>query len=560
MHWLSTLLQRFPELAIFAAMALGFVIGSVRIGWFRLGGVAGSLLAALLIAQLDVHLDDGFQAVFFPLFAYALGYEVGPKLAHAFQRTALRELTLALFVAASTLLTVLVVSRLFGLDKGVAAGIAGGGLTQPLLVGTANETIRSLSLPSDQLSTLHLNLVLGYAVTYLVGLAGVVLVCSRFMPRLMHRDLHRDAVTAGRQLVAETGSDDDTVPVMPPLVGRAYVVTLAAGKTVFELETSVDGAATIEAIERASKHLPLDPQLSLRADDRVVLAGRRDGVVRLGRQVGPEDPDARDPEVPIAHKRVILSSPSYHGVTLATARRRLDRDSKHGVYLGGLVRAGQQLPLAPSTVLERGDVLDLYGLEKDVTRLANRTGHIVPSDDQTDFVYLGAGALAGVALGSLQVDLLGLPLSLGAGCGSLIAGAFFGWLRSRRPTFGAMPQAACSALKDIGLAGFFAAIGLNAGQHIYGSLVQHGLSLMAPGLVVTLVPLALSMLFGRYVLGYRNAALFGGALSGACASNPALSELVSRAHHRAPAVPFATTYAVASVALALLGPIIVLLV
>jgi hypothetical protein len=40
-----------PELAIFLALALGFLIGRIRIGSFSLGNVVGTLLAGVLIGQ-----------------------------------------------------------------------------------------------------------------------------------------------------------------------------------------------------------------------------------------------------------------------------------------------------------------------------------------------------------------------------------------------------------------------------------------------------------------------------------------------------------------------------
>ena len=45
MSWIVTSLRENPELAIFLTLAVGFVIGRVRIGSFRLGNVVGTLLA-----------------------------------------------------------------------------------------------------------------------------------------------------------------------------------------------------------------------------------------------------------------------------------------------------------------------------------------------------------------------------------------------------------------------------------------------------------------------------------------------------------------------------------
>ena len=44
MGWFVTSLRENPELAVFLTLAVGFAIGRVRIGSFRLGNVVGTLL------------------------------------------------------------------------------------------------------------------------------------------------------------------------------------------------------------------------------------------------------------------------------------------------------------------------------------------------------------------------------------------------------------------------------------------------------------------------------------------------------------------------------------
>ena len=57
-----------PELAIFAALIVGYAIGSIKLGPFQLGGVAGTLLAALVIGQVGVIIDPTLQRFMFTLF------------------------------------------------------------------------------------------------------------------------------------------------------------------------------------------------------------------------------------------------------------------------------------------------------------------------------------------------------------------------------------------------------------------------------------------------------------------------------------------------------------
>jgi len=72
-------LQNNPELAIFLTLAVGFLIGRLRFGSFSLGIVVGTLLAGVLIGQLDIKVPAVVKAIFFDLFPFTTGYKVGPQ-------------------------------------------------------------------------------------------------------------------------------------------------------------------------------------------------------------------------------------------------------------------------------------------------------------------------------------------------------------------------------------------------------------------------------------------------------------------------------------------------
>lgn len=72
----------------------------------------------------------------------------------------------------------------------------------------------------------------------------------------------------------------------------------------------------------------------------------------------------------------------------------------HGIVLRQLVRAGQQLPFAAGTVVNRGDVLRLAGHERDVERAGGALGYVDRPSPATDIVFLGVGASSGEWPGS----------------------------------------------------------------------------------------------------------------------------------------------------------------
>jgi putative transport protein len=106
--WLHELFRRSPEIALFLSLAIGYAIGRIRFGKFQLGGVAGSLLAAVAISQVGVQIDPGVKAILFALFIYAVGYESGPQFFRSLGKQSIKEIVLAAVLALTGLLTVVV--------------------------------------------------------------------------------------------------------------------------------------------------------------------------------------------------------------------------------------------------------------------------------------------------------------------------------------------------------------------------------------------------------------------------------------------------------------------
>jgi len=72
-------LQQHPELAVFLTLALGYLLGRIKLGSFAIGSVTGVLIAGVLIGQMTITISANVKAVFFLLFLFAIGYKVGPQ-------------------------------------------------------------------------------------------------------------------------------------------------------------------------------------------------------------------------------------------------------------------------------------------------------------------------------------------------------------------------------------------------------------------------------------------------------------------------------------------------
>lgn len=562
MEYLRQILNQAPELALFLSLAIGYWVGSIQFGKFQLGGVAGSLLVAVVISQVGISIDNGIKSVLFALFIYAVGFESGPQFFRSLGRQSLREIVLAAVMALSGLLTVIACARLFGLDKGIAAGIAAGSMTQSAIIGTASAAIAKLDLPLEQIQALQGNVAVGYVVTYIFGSFGAIILCVNVLPWFMRRSIRDDATQAEAELLAGAKVyGPGELPAIPPLVGRLYRIDQAAGQTVAQLEVSDQGdpqaALTIERIKRGGALVGVTPTTVLEAGDVVLVVGRRAGVVAIAGRLGAELQSSPDMDVVVVQRDVSLDNPTFVGRRVAEIRQAASQALRHGVYVVGVKRAGRPLALEPDTVIEAGDLVTLYGTPDDIQRVAQQVGSIIVPSDKTDFVFHGFGLAVGLLIGLVVIRLGAIPLTLGSGGGALIAGLVFGWYRSRYLARGNLPLPASTLLRDLGLAGFVAVVGLQSGRQAVETIATQGLSIFLIGVVVCVVPIVITILVGRYVLRYRNLALFAGAVAGARSANPAFGEVLDKAGNSIPTVPFAVTYALANVFLTLLGPLVV---
>ncbi|CCT58599.1 aspartate-alanine antiporter [Acetobacter pasteurianus] len=543
-------------MALFLALVLGCWIGRFRFGSFQLGGVAGSLLAAVLISQVGVHIDSGIKSVLFALFIYAVGYQSGPQFFRSLGRQSLKEILMAVVLAITGLITVVAVARIFHLDKGLAAGLAAGGLTQSAIIGTAGSSLEKIGLPLAQVQQLQGNVAVGYAVTYIFGSIGPILLCVNVLPWFMKRGIREDAIRAeAEQAGGVHVMGQGEISAFPNLVGRAYRLT-QSDLTIAGVESMAAGV-TVEQVLRNGKPAGIGADAALLPGDQLLLVGQRSEVLATGQKIGQEIGDVPGLDLSLIRRDVVLSRKDFVGKTVDQCVQSLSAAVRHGVYLVALSRAGKAMPVTGSMQVKDGDIVTLLGTSADVQRAAAQIGTILLPSIKTDLVFHSLGVALGLLIGLGVVHMGSVPLTLGSGGGALLSGLLFGWYQSRHPVTGNMPQGASTFLVDFGLAGFVAVTGLQTGQQAIATIMQHGITLFLLGVVVTLVPLILTMLFGRYVLRYNNTAIFAGALAGSRSANPAFGEVLNKAGNAVPTTPFAITYAVANVLLTLLGPLVV---
>lgn len=553
---LQTLLSERPEVTIFAALVVGFAVGAIKLGPFKLGGVAGTLLAALAIGQLGVHIDPGLQRFMFTLFIYALGFSVAPQFFASIDRTTWSWSLLVVIEVVLIVVVAFVATSLFKLDVGTASGLLAGSATESAMVGTASESIARLGLAAAATGTLQANVATAYALSYIFSLITIVLFASQVAPRLLHIDLRHEA----RAALARLGGTDvnlapDQRPSFPSLVTRGFQIVAAAGKTVASVEAALGGNATIEGIRRGDADLPVAPDFLLAAGDEISTSGLRKALSKAPQVIGPELSDPACVTFTVETRDVVLTRRPMRGPTEAGLVAFLRSPACHGVYLAGITRMERILPLLPNSRVQLGDVLRLFGKPDDVARAAHLLGEAEIPGNVTDFVYLGGGLVIGILIGMVSLPIAGVSLSLGS-AGALLSGLGFGWMRSRRPTFGRFPAAATQILKDLGLAVFIAAIGLTSAPGVLKLLETRGWELPVAAILISLVPCLTSIYVGRYLL-HMEPAILCGAIAGQQASTPAINATEVAAGNTVPVIGYTVTYAIANILLPLLGPLFV---
>jgi putative transport protein len=479
--------------------------------------VTGSLLGGILIGNFfHVPVSDQAKAMLFLLFLFGIGYSVGPSFFSNLKGEGWRWVVLGVFVPVIGLITAYTVAHSLKLDPGYAAGMLSGSLTESPAIGTASEAIRGLSVPDDQKQQWIGHVAVADAICYIFGTLGVILVCGTLGPKLLQIDLRAESRKVEEKLGIKH-SKSGVSSGWQPISYRAYTIRpngLFVGKTIAETEKSVPTARLfVERVRRNGEMFWPRPSTVLEAGDTVAVLGRTEALISLLASSSTEATDPELLEIPVASYGLYVTSKKVVGKTLSELVEGIDE--ARGVLLRGITRGGQAIPTGPGTIIQQGDTLQVTGSEAAVERLTPLVGRVINQTEESDFVVLGTAIFLGVLIGAILTIPIGrMRIALGTSVGTLLAGVLVGWLRSVKPWFGRMPDAAISFMKSIGLAAFVAMVGLKAGPIFVNAVKEYGYILFLGGIVVTLVPLIAGLFFGRYVLRLNPLLLLGG-LAGA---------------------------------------------
>ena len=555
MTWLGDALRENPEVAVFLVLALGAAIGQVRWRSFQLGTPLGCLLAGLLVGQLGIAGPAGMKDVFFLLFLFAVGLRTGAEFFRSLRSSAGPQLALTCLLVVTGFALVWGFTRAWGLDGGTSAGLFAGAMTNSTALGTATDAATTLARDAAARQQLANNVATTYALTYLLGLLLTVWFLPTIGPRLMRVNL-KDVSREFERSLGMSAQKSSTA--YRPIVVRGYRLPAAFdGLTVAEVEHRwpPEYRAIVARVRRGDELFDALPATCLREGDVVAVAGRSDALI------GEPNPL----EAYELHDRGLLEIPTVSAELVLTNRKLARRTLQdiveglgaRGIFLLALRRAGRELPFTASTIIERGDVLSVSGTRAEVARVAAEIGYAEYATTSTDILLFAGTITIGALIGIPAFTAGGFSISLTSPVGVLLAGLTLGHLRASHPRFGRIPEASGQLFETLGLSGFLALVGLQAGPAAVAAIRASGPSLLAAGVVVTLGPHLVTILVGYFLVGLHPAILLG-LCAGAGTSTPSLAALERAAESRVPTIGYGMACAVGNVLTAIGGTLLVL--
>ena len=89
MEWLAQLFTKYPEMGVYLAIGIGYLIGRLKFRGVGLGVVTGSLLGGIFIGNFfHVAVSDQAKSMLFLLFLFGIGYSAGPSFFETSKGTA----------------------------------------------------------------------------------------------------------------------------------------------------------------------------------------------------------------------------------------------------------------------------------------------------------------------------------------------------------------------------------------------------------------------------------------------------------------------------------------
>ncbi|MCB1174179.1 MAG: hypothetical protein KDK39_11455 [Leptospiraceae bacterium] len=521
-----------PVLLLVFIIVLGELIG--RLEWLGFSfGSAAIIFVAIGFGYYGYQVPDSFKTLGLVLFIYTIGLQAGPGIKNSFNRSGVFLSLGALFLVSVGFLASLAVAWPAGYSADITAGLFAGALTSTPGLAVASELGKGDAVAA------------AYGVTYSFGVIGVILFI-RFSPLLFKVNVKKEEEFLQAQIEAS----------WPAVLYQHVRVENrnVCGRQVRDLGLSEMATVTITRRQSTSSKTTevVSGNTRIEAGDILRIVGTaeelRKAEIIFGKRVRKEIHFTGQ----LTHRKIVVSRPEFVGQTM----HAMNLHHTFNVQVSRLNRNGIDIPVTPHRRLQVGDILHVVGPRDSIDNLSRHLGNDYKLVFSTNLLGVFIGIAVGFLLGKIPLTLPGLGvIKAGTTGGVLLSGLVLGYLYHTRTFVWQIPVPANNLLRHTGLAFFMAAVGTQAGATILPTVQAYGLSLLAAGMAVTLLPLVAGYFFCRYAFRIPYLHTLG-VLSGGMTSTPGLASVNSLTETGFASSAYATVYPVALVAMIVFTKII----
>ena len=517
-----------------ATIALGTLLGKVKLGGITLG-VTWILFVGIAFGHFGMGIDPkvlGFIKEFgLILFIYSVGMQVGPGFFSSLKQNGLKLNMLSLGVILLGILVTCLIAAFSDTGLITLTGVMAGAVTNTPALGSAQQTYLDTMGANDP------SIALGYAVAYPLGVIGLILALI-VLRRVFRVDPVKEDERLHKEHVIETHDPDRvTVEITNPQLD---------GKKVWEVARLINRSFIVSRVLKEGKEPILaDAQTVITLGDKVYfVSDPRDTeavVAFLGQQIEmPQEAwDERSKSSELVSRRILVTRSNINGKQLGSLQLR----NHFKVNVTRINRSGVDLIASPSLELLLGDRVTVVGSESAIAEVAGLLGNSQKRLREPNIIPMFIGILLGVVVGMIPFHISGIPLpvKLGLAGGPLIVAILLSRFGARFHLVTYTTISASLMLREIGISLFLAAVGLSAGPEFISTLTSGGLVWVWYGFLITVIPILIMGILGRWVFKFNYFALTG-TLAGSMTNPIALSFVTSTSPNDIPAVSYSTVY------------------
>lgn len=537
MYSMIQLLVDNPLLLLFVVAAIGYPLGQIKFRGSSLG-VAAVLFVGLAIGSIhpDLKLPEVIYTLGLILFVYTVGLSSGPGFFGSFQRKGLRDNLFVVGIILAAAVMSALVHHLLHLQPAQSAGMFAGSLTNtPALAGVLEYLkAHAADLPAGTLDTLLAEPVVGYSITYPVGVVGVILAL------VVMQNLWKTNYAADAQTLQEYN-------IHKRLYSRTICVTKpqATQASISELIHQNKWHVVMGRVRRDDETRLIKANTRLEIGDQVTAISTPEELDRVAEFLG----EAGDQHIEfdrsvIDYRRIFVSNPK-----LASRRiRDLHLQQRFGAVITRVRRGDIELLPTGDTVIELGDRVRVLTQRDHIDQVTAYFGDSYRALAEVDILTFSLGLAMGLIVGIIPIPLPGgITLKLGFAGGPLIVALILSALAHTGPMVWSLPYSANLTLRQVGLVLFLAGIGTRSGYAFMSTLTQgNGLLVFAGGAVITCVT-ALSALWIGHTWLKIPMSLLTGMLAGLHTQPAVLGFALEQSQSELPNIGYAAVYPVAMI-------------